>query len=401
MSTRSTATNAAPLSLGRYTLAGRANIGVPNTFRARAPDDQLVAISVFPNSAGMVDRLTAACEACAAAEHPNVLRLLDSGVDGTTGYLVTEWAEGTTLARLIEVHGRLPEANVIRLAAQLGQALDHTRTGAEALSRPRPAAVLVRTDGLAKLIPFGLPEDPDGLTPTGSAVLKPEFAAVLAAEALGIKRVPFAEAVCALGALIHEAITGAVWAPPAPPAPKSRRRAAPRRLVGLTERTERAIRRATDPDPTRRPTSCAELLKVLHGRPMAAGTPKSDTRSVAQDNRRGSVRYALGVGSNCTINTSALTDADPAAGSEVWPLVVQDVSASGIGLLLARRCEPGTELSVEVVLGATRTVWTLQVRVVRVRKDNYGHWMHGCAFLEPLNEEELAALIGHIGRTDG
>jgi hypothetical protein len=170
----------------------------------------------------------------------------------------------------------------------------------------------------------------------------------------------------------------------------------------LTERTERAIRRATDPDPTRRPATCAEFMKLLRGRPMTAGTLKPDARATAADDRRGYVRYALGAGTNCTINRSAFDAPAPAVPDpqEVWPLVVQDVSASGVGILLARRCEPGTELVIEVSAGADRAVRSLPARVVRVRKDNFGHWMHGCAFLAPLEEPELTALLDHLGRSD-
>jgi serine/threonine protein kinase len=394
-----------PLSIGRYAVAGRAGIGAANAFRARDPGDGLVAIYVFPNDSvakgQLAERLSSAFEVCAALEHPNVLRVLDCGSEGTSGWLATEWVEGTTLARMIEVHGRLPEANVIRFAAQLGQALDHTRSGAEALCRPRASNVLVRTDGFAKLIPFGLPEENENQVKEAKAVLKPEFAAALAADYFGVKRVPFAEAMFSLGALIYEALTGVVWAPPAPPPLGRRSRRAPPRPAGLTDRMERAIRRATDPDPAKRPATCAELLKLLRGRPMTAGTPKPDARPQAEaDNRRGCVRYALGVGSNCTINTSALDENAPPDAQEVWPLVVQDVSASGIGLLLARRCEPGTELSVEVAISPNREVQSLLARVVRVRKDNYGHWMHGCVFLDPLAEEELSVLISHMGRNE-
>jgi hypothetical protein len=37
---------------------------------------------------------------------------------------------------------------------------------------------------------------------------------------------------------------------------------------------------------------------------------------------------------------------------------------------------------------------------VRVRKDNFGHWMHGCEFLSPLDEPALAALLAQIGRSE-
>jgi serine/threonine protein kinase len=394
-----------PLMIGRYAVIGRAGTGVPNAYRARDPDGALVAVYLFPSDAvakgKLVDRLASAFEACSTIEHPNVLRVLDFGPEGASGYLATEWVEGTTLARLIEVQTRLPEANVIRFAAQIGQALDHTQNRSLALCRPRTASVLVRNDGLTKLIPFGLPDANPNPLSAASALLKPEFAATLAADYAGVKQVPFAEAMFSLGTLIHEALTGLAWEPTVPLPSGSKRRRPPPRLTGLTDRSERAIRRATDPDPSKRPVTCAEFLKVLRGRPMTAGTPKPDARPAADaDNRRGCVRYSLGVGSNCTINTSVFEGATEFESQEVWPLVVQDASATGIGLLLARRCEPGTELAVEVTSGTDRSVWSLPVRVVRVRKDNYGHWMHGCAFVEPLNEPELAALLSHLGKSD-
>ena len=135
---------------------------------------------------------------------------------------------------------------------------------------------------------------------------------------------------------------------------------------------------------------------------MTAGTPKAGpcVRRPRPTTGAGACAYALGVGSNGTINTSVFDATAPSDSQEVWPLVVQDVSASGIGVLLARRCEPGTELSVEVATGPNRPGWSLPVRVVRVRKDNYGHWMHGCAFLAPLDQPELIALLSHFGRTE-
>jgi eukaryotic-like serine/threonine-protein kinase len=250
-----------PLTIGRFAITGRAGIGVSNAYRARDPEDGLAAVYLFAKDSvakgSVLDRLASVCEACAAVEHPNVLRVLDCGPEGASAYLATEWVEGTTLGRLVEMHARLPEANVIRFAAQIGQALDHTRAGDEALCRPEPTNVLIRNDGCTKLIPFGLP--PENEPPLGGAptLLKPEFAGSLALDYAGVKRVPFAEAMFSLGTLIFHALTGSAWAPPPLGA---RRRRTPPRPTGLTERTERAIRRATDPDtrpsaPRRAPSS--------------------------------------------------------------------------------------------------------------------------------------------------
>ncbi|QJW96355.1 protein kinase domain-containing protein [Frigoriglobus tundricola] len=395
-----------PLSLGRFEITGRANIGIPDVHRARDESGHPVAVYLTPCDDAGAPRTApgarSAFEAVAGIDHPNVLRALDFGRDGGFEYLVTEWVEGATLARMIETHGRLPEANVIRYLAQVGQAIDHTRTGGFAPCRVTPGNVLVRSDGLAKLIPFALPDAAGpGTRDRMAALLKPEFAAEIAADPKAA-RVPFVDAMFSLGTTLHEALTGSEWVPPVEPVGRKRRRAAPRAL-GLTDRAERAVRRATDPNVVRRPASCLEFLKLLRTRSAAAGTKKSDARTPAATGTdlRACVRYSLGVGSNCTIHSSVFDLPDAPGSAEVWPLVVQDVSATGIGLLLARRCEPGTELSVEVASDAAGVRRCLPVRVVRVRKDNFGHWTHGCTFLTPLTRAELTAILDGLGRTDG
>jgi serine/threonine protein kinase len=398
---------APPLSVGRFQIQGRGGVGVADVFRARDDEDDLAAVFLYtddaPEKSGLAARMSAAYEAAAAIDHPNVIRVLDAGREGKFGYLVTEWVEGTTLARMIGTHSRLPETNVIRILAQVGQALDHVRKDDQVPCRVSPGNVLVRLDGLAKLIPFPLPDE-SGAPPTGSTSVPQKPAPAAKVEAgRGPQPVPFAEAIFSLGTTLHEALTGSEWVPPEPPRSSRRRSQQPPRPAGLTDRTERAIRRATDADPARRPASCAELLKLLRPRSVSTGTKKTDARTstTAEGDRRACVRFAMSVGSNCTINASVF---DAPGGSpdaaELWPLVVQDVSATGIGLLLARRCEPGTELSVEVVTGAGRPPRPLPVRVVRVRKDHYGHWLHGCAFLSPLPEPELSALLTQLGRSD-
>ena len=72
---------------------------------------------------------------------------------------------------------------------------------------------------------------------------------------------------------------------------------------------------------------------------------------------------------------------------EQWPAVLCDVSAGGLKVRLARRFEPGTELAVELPVGERA------VRVVRVRQDRAGHWVHGCEFAERLDAQTLRTLM--------
>ena len=95
------------------------------------------------------------------------------------------------------------------------------------------------------------------------------------------------------------------------------------------------------------------------------------------------------MGTSGNIDTGIVDGAEDA--QESWPVVVRDVSTGGVGLLLARRFEKGTVFAIELGYGSSAR--SLPVRVARVGAEAMGHWFHGCAFVDPISEEELAALL--------
>ena len=414
MSVRSTH-SAPPLSIGRYELSGRVGVGRTSTlFRARDTETGLsAAVQLIPadlcKERGLFERLHTDFQAAVLLDHPNILRLLDFGRESGYWYVATEWVEGTTLAQMIQAHTRISEEIAIRIVAQIGQAIDYLLVGNFASYRVRVSKIVIRNDGVAKLVTFApargcIPSSPmPGLSSSGVSVLD--------APLVDPAQSRLEDPVYALAVTLFESVTGREWIPPEPPgepAPgrsSSRRRRSsviPPRIPGLSDRVELAIRRATDPDPDKRPGSCAEFLKILHNRPRTAGTAKADARPTITDadNRRAHVRYALGIGSSGTIHDSVFDSPfdDGPKSQEIWPLVIRDLSAGGVGILLARRCEVGTELLIELVAGPNRVSRTLPVRVVRVKRENHGHWAHGCQFLQELSEDEVASLLDHLSR---
>jgi serine/threonine protein kinase len=413
MAVRSTP-SAPPLSIGRYQLSGRIGVGRTSTlFRAQHTETgTTAAIQLIPADActehGLFERLHADFQAAALLEHPNIFRLLDFGRERGYWYVAAEWIEGATLAQMIQAHSRISEEIAIRVTAQIGQAIDYLLAGNYASYRVRVSNIVLRNDGVAKLVTFAqargcIPSSPiPGLSNPGVSALD--------APLVDPAQARMEDPIYALAVTLFEIVTGREWVPPEPPGEpprsrSSRRRrssAAPLRVPGLSERVGQAIRCATDPDPDKRPGSCAEFVKLLYNRPRVAGTAKADVRPVADaDNRRAHVRYALGIGSSGTIHDSVFDspfDAAPKS-PEVWPLVIRDLSAGGVGLLLARRCEVGTELLIELAAGPDRAPRTFPVRVVRVKRENHGHWGHGCQFLQELDEAELGSLLDHLGRS--
>src|ERR1700722_13945478 len=63
----------------------------------------------------------------ARLDHPHVRRVLDFGREPDDGlcYLVTELLDGHDLADVLASAGRLPEARVARIGAQIAAALEH------------------------------------------------------------------------------------------------------------------------------------------------------------------------------------------------------------------------------------------------------------------------------------
>ena len=89
-------------------------------------------------------------------DHPHVMRIYDSGAlaDGTL-YLVSEWAEGGDLAKLLGGQAH-PAAKVCEWVGQIATALDAAHAKGVVHRDLKPANVLVRADGKLALADFGL-----------------------------------------------------------------------------------------------------------------------------------------------------------------------------------------------------------------------------------------------------
>ena len=106
--------------------------------------------------------------------------------------------------------------------------------------------------------------------------------------------------------------------------------------------------------------------------------------------RRASVRYpcsedGFGIENSCRpVGTKK---------SESWSATVNDLSTGGMGLLVNRRFEPDTLLTVELHDSEEATVRLLLVRVVRALQQDRSSWLLGCEFPTKMTEAELLTLM--------
>jgi hypothetical protein len=105
-------------------------------------------------------------------------------------------------------------------------------------------------------------------------------------------------------------------------------------------------------------------------------------QAVARE-RRASVRYP------CDLETACQPVAERSG--DAWPARALDLSAGGVALLLSRRFERGTMLTVRLESPDGEISRTLFVRVVHAEQLPDSSWRLGCALAGELGQEELKA----------
>jgi len=133
--------------------------GMGEVYRAR--DTRLgrdVAIKVLPQhlsqNAEVRARFEREAKTVSGLNHPNICTLFDVGREGETDYLVMELIEGETLgARL--ARGALPAPDVLKLGAQIADALDRAHRAGVVHRDLKPGNIMLTKSG-TKLMDFGL-----------------------------------------------------------------------------------------------------------------------------------------------------------------------------------------------------------------------------------------------------
>ncbi|MFN0122414.1 MAG: protein kinase domain-containing protein [Blastocatellia bacterium] len=116
----------------------------------------------FTMDATRVQRFTREARAASALNHPNILTIHEIGAfateDATTHYIVTEYVEGETLRERMKSlpAGQMPVAIAVEIAAQIAAALATTHEAGIIHRDIKPENVMVRRDGLVKVLDFGL-----------------------------------------------------------------------------------------------------------------------------------------------------------------------------------------------------------------------------------------------------
>jgi S1-C subfamily serine protease/tRNA A-37 threonylcarbamoyl transferase component Bud32 len=162
--------------------------------------DRTVALKVVSHSLtdnpAMVERFRREVKAAARLTHPNIVTAYDADQAGDTHFLVMEYVEGISLARLVTERGRLPVAEACEYARQVALGLQHANERGMVHRDIKPQNLMRTPGGQIKILDFGLARfameappagallaaDPaapptGSLTQTGSVVGTPDYIA--------------------------------------------------------------------------------------------------------------------------------------------------------------------------------------------------------------------------------
>src|SRR5262245_17450765 len=121
-------------------------------------------LAQFTNDAERVRRFEREAAAASATNHPNIVTIYEVGQMEQTHYLVTEFVAGETLRHRL-TRGRMEALAALEVSVQVAAALEAAHEAGIVHRDIKPENVMVRPDGLVKVLDFGLAKLTEPQTP--------------------------------------------------------------------------------------------------------------------------------------------------------------------------------------------------------------------------------------------
>lgn len=122
--------------------------------------ERAVAVKILrPDMADNADalmRFRREAHAAAKLNHPNIVQLFDTGVDGDVYYIVMEYLPEPDLKRIIREYAPLPLRKVLEVSIQAARALAYAHKQGLVHRDVKPHNILFTDDGRVKLSDFGI-----------------------------------------------------------------------------------------------------------------------------------------------------------------------------------------------------------------------------------------------------
>jgi serine/threonine protein kinase len=257
-------------------LVGKGGMGA--VYRARQPGlDRVVAVKVLPpevaRDPAFAERFSREARSLARFNHPNIVTIYDFGETGGFYYIIMEFVAGQNLRQLLRA-GALSEAQMLRIVAQVCDALQYAHDAGVVHRDIKPENILLRASGQVKIADFGLAKmvgsAPAHLSLTGSHDVMGTVYYMAPEQLLRNLDVDHRVDIYSLGVVFYEMLTGELPVGRfAPPAQRAR----------VDARLDAIVLRALESKPEHRYQDAAEIKRdveaVLAG-PQVAPTARAD-----------------------------------------------------------------------------------------------------------------------------
>lgn len=185
--------------------------GMGAVFRCEDPKlhrEVAVKILLAPDDGRNIERFLAEARTLARLSHANVVQVHDVGYDGHVPYFVMEFVVGESLAQRLERLGRLRVDDAREVVRQVAQGLNAVHHLGLIHRDVKAANVIVASNGVAKLVDFGIArpvENAPAFTSSGLVMGTPSS---MAPEQLRGEDIDQRTDVYGLGVLLYQLLTG-------------------------------------------------------------------------------------------------------------------------------------------------------------------------------------------------
>ncbi|HEY0715009.1 MAG TPA: serine/threonine-protein kinase, partial [Polyangia bacterium] len=155
-------------------------------------------------------RLQREAQAVAKLHHDNIVQIFDySGTDTPASFIVTEFIDGQTLKQFTANRKPPPPEIAALIAIEISSALSHAHSLGIIHRDVKPDNVMVRNDGMLKLMDFGVAQimDLERMTVTGQLLGSPAY---MAPELLEGRPLDVRTDIFSVGILLYQLATGAL-----------------------------------------------------------------------------------------------------------------------------------------------------------------------------------------------
>ena len=145
-------------------------------------------------------------ETAGMLSHPNIVTIYDAGEDHDLSYIAMEFLEGVDLKDYASADKLLPIRDVLRIVAEVAEALDYAHEKGVVHRDIKPANIMLLKSGVAKVTDFGIARaTATSKTKTGVVKGTPFY---MSPEQITGKKVDGRSDIFSLGVVLYEMLTG-------------------------------------------------------------------------------------------------------------------------------------------------------------------------------------------------